>query len=134
VEFLGVSLLLLVPLVYLIVTLGRIQAASFAAEGAAREAGRLIVEAESIEEGIEHARLAVELAFADQGLTVDGAQALVVTCEEDPCLSPGAYIHIGVESGVGLPGAPAFMASVLPTEVVVSAEAMSAVGDFRQAP
>lgn len=134
VEFLGVSLLLLVPLVYLIVTLGRVQAAGFAAEGAAREAGRLIVQAETIEQGVARARLAVELAFADHGMEVDGAEVLTLTCEEDPCLTPGAYIHVGVESSVGLPGAPAFMASVLPTRVTVAAEAMAAVGDFREAP
>ena len=42
-EFLGVSLVLLVPLVYLVLVLGRIEAATFAVEGAAREAARVYV-------------------------------------------------------------------------------------------
>ena len=40
VEFLGAALLLLVPLVYLVLVLGRLQAATFATAGAAREAAR----------------------------------------------------------------------------------------------
>jgi hypothetical protein len=40
VEFIALSLLLLVPLTYLVVTLSRIQAGAFAAEGAAHEAAR----------------------------------------------------------------------------------------------
>lgn len=134
VEFLGISLLLLVPLVYLIVTLGRIQAASFAAEGSAREAGRLIAQAQTMEEGLAYASIAVQLAFADQGFTVDGEDALHVTCQADPCLTPGAFVHITVDTGVALPGAPAFMRPVLPVEVAISADAMTAVGDFREAP
>ena len=40
VEFIAVGLLVLVPIVYLVVTLGRVQAAAFAVSTAAREAGR----------------------------------------------------------------------------------------------
>ena len=43
VEFIALSLLLLVPLTYLVVTLSRIQAGAFAAEGAAHEAARTTV-------------------------------------------------------------------------------------------
>lgn len=133
-EFLGLSLLLLVPLVYLVITLGRMQAASFAAEGAAREAGRLIAQAETMEEGIANASIAVELAFADQGLSVDADDVFTVTCESDPCLTPGSYVYIAVETSVSLPGAPAFMAGSVPTEVVITADAMTAISDFREAP
>jgi hypothetical protein len=134
VEFLGISLLLLVPIVYLIITLGRIEAASFAAEGAARDAGRLITGAETMEEGLALAALAVELAFADQGITVDGGEALTVTCAEDPCLTPGAYIHLRVDTTVRLPGTPSFMVDALPMEVAIEAEAMTAVDTYREQP
>ena len=36
VEFLGISLILLIPLVYLVLTLAKVQGASYAVEGAAR--------------------------------------------------------------------------------------------------
>lgn len=133
VEFLGVSLLMLVPLVYLILTLGQIQAASFAAEGAAREAGRLIAHAETFEDGIAAARLAVELSFADQGLDVAGAQVLQVTCQADPCLTPGAYVYLSVRTSVDLPGVPAVAAGALPAATQVQADAMTAIPQYREA-
>ena len=132
VEFLGVALLLLVPIVYLIITLGRVQAATFAADGAARVAGRLIAQADTFEDGLAAAALAVELAFDDQGMEVDGASALQVTCQQDPCLSPGAYLHLQVATDVPLPLTPPFLDEVLGTTVRVQAEAMTAVDDFRE--
>ncbi|NKY41663.1 pilus assembly protein, partial [Cellulomonas septica] len=45
-EFLGVALVLLLPTVYLVLVLGRLQAATFAVEGAAREAARTAVAAD----------------------------------------------------------------------------------------
>ncbi|WP_245708640.1 pilus assembly protein [Ruania alba] len=131
VEFLGVALILLIPTVYLIITLSRVQAAAFAADGAARDAGRLIAQAESQEEGAAHAAYAVELAFADQGFEVDGEQALDVTCSGDPCLSPGSYIHLQVSTDVELPLVPEFLTEALATEVHVQGEAMAAVDDYR---
>jgi hypothetical protein len=131
VEFLGVSLVLLVPLVYLILTMTRIQAASFAAEGAAREAGRLIAHAETIDDGVAAAQLGVELAFADQGLEVDGASALEVACSVPDCLEAGEYVSVVVATEVSLPLVPDFLAGSLPTTVSISADAMTAVSGFR---
>lgn len=130
-EFLGVSLVLLVPLIYLIVTMARIQAASFAAEGAAREAGRLIAQADTIEEGVQAARLGVELAFADQGLDVDPTTALEVTCSVPECLTAGEYVLIEIRTDVALPLAPDFLAGSMPTTVAITAEAMTVVSGFR---
>jgi hypothetical protein len=131
VEFLGVALLLMVPLVYLILTLGQIQAAAFAAEGAAREAGRIVVRADSLSEGAARAGAAVELAFSDQGIEVSADDALLFSCELDPCLSPGGRIVVHVAMAVGLPGIPAFVRGVVPAEVPVSAEYVAVVDEFR---
>ena len=46
IEFLGLAVVLLIPLVYLVLTLARIEAATFATEGAAREAARTYVVAD----------------------------------------------------------------------------------------
>lgn len=134
VEFLGVSLLLLVPLVYLVLTLGRIQAAAFAAEGAAREAGRVVVSAASFGEGVARARAAADLAFADQGIEASGADAVSLACEADPCLEPGARILVDVAVRVGLPGVPAVIRSSVPTEIPVSAQFVAVVDEFREVP
>ncbi len=131
VEFLGVALVLLVPLVYLILTLGQIQGAIFAAEGAAREAGRAVVRADAWPEGVARAQASVSLAFSDQGIAVDGADALRLSCEADPCLTPGAWIVVEVGATVGLPGVPEAVRGVIPAEVPVAAEYVAVVDEFR---
>lgn len=133
VEFLGVSLVLLVPILYLVLTLARVQAAAFAAEGAAREAGRILSVAQSFEAGSAHAQRAVELAFSDQGIDVVGADVMRTTCSADPCLTPGGEILVEVAATVGLPLVPDFLADVVPTEVPVSATHLVAVGAFQEA-
>jgi len=134
VEFLGAALILLIPVVYLIVALAQVQAATFAADTAAREAGRVIAGADTFMAGSVRASTAVELAFADQGITVDGGQVLQVVCESDPCLTPGAYVHLQVATAVDLPLVPDILAEELGTQVRIEAEAMTAVDEFRQAP
>ncbi|PFG40614.1 hypothetical protein ATJ97_3146 [Georgenia soli] len=133
VEFLGMSLLLLVPVVYLVLTLAQVQAAAFAAEGAAREAGRLLARAESLEAGASAARFAVELAFEDQGLDVDGAEALRISCAGEPCLAPGARVVVEVSASVDLPLVPDFVADAVPAAVPVTATHVTAVPQFREA-
>lgn len=132
VEFLGVALLLMVPLVYLVLTLGKVQGAVFASEGAAREVGRLVVRADTFEQGVARAQGAVELAFADQGLAVSGADALRLSCEQDPCLTPGSRIFVEVGAAVGLPGVPDFAHGLVPVEVPVSASYVAVVDEFRE--
>ncbi|QDC24103.1 pilus assembly protein [Georgenia yuyongxinii] len=134
VEFLGVSLLLLVPIVYLVLTLSRVQAATFAAEGAAREVGRIVAQAETLEAGLARAERAVELAFADQGFDVDGGQALRVSCAAVPCLTPGAEVHVEVATVVALPLVPDFLRQAVPAEVPIAAGHLVMMPEFREVP
>ncbi|MFP5333879.1 MAG: pilus assembly protein [Actinomycetes bacterium] len=132
VEFVTLGVLLLVPVVYLVITLGRVQAGVFAAEGAAREAARAFTAAEDEGAGAHRARAAVLLAFHDQGFRdADPARSLVVDCEEDPCLQPEARVRVEVTLDVVLPGVPRFVDAVVPTRVPVSAEALAVVDRFR---
>lgn len=132
VEFLGLALLLLVPLVYLILTLARVEAAVFAAEGAAREAGRLVVSAADDEEAASRAARAVELAFADQGIDVRGADALTLTCDDAPCVTPGGRVVVEVRAVVPLPGVPQFVLGAVPAQVPVAAQYVASVDEFRE--
>jgi Flp pilus assembly protein TadG len=134
VEFVGLALLLLVPLGYLIIALGQVQAGVFAAEGAAREAGRLVVRADELPSGVERARSAVALAFGDHGIDVAPAEALRLRCEADPCLTPGARVHVEVRAGVPLPGVPAAVRGAVPATVPVSAQYVAVVDEFREVP
>jgi hypothetical protein len=133
VEFLGVSLVLLVPTVYLVLVLGRVQAATFAVEGAAREAARVSVAADDAEQGAARAVAAVGVALRDQGFDDDPAGALVLRCSADPCLTPGAEVAATVEVRVPLPLVPSFVGDVVPLEVPVSAERVAPVDAYRAA-
>lgn len=132
VEFVSLGVLLLVPVLYLVVTLGRVQAGAFAAEGAAREAARAFTAADDEASGAAHARAAVGLAFADQGFRdVDPGRALTVDCEASPCLQAEARVRVRVRHEVVLPGVPRFVDAVVPTRVPVQADAVSVVDRFR---
>lgn len=133
VEFLGISLVLLVPIVYLVLVLGRVQAATFAAEGAAREAARVYVAADDAEQGAARAVTAVGVALVDQGFDDDPARALAVRCSSDPCLTPGAEVAATVQVRVPLPFVPTFVGDVLPLEIPVTAERVAPVDTYRVA-
>lgn len=131
VEFLGLSLVLLVPLVYLVLTLGRLEAATFATEGAAREAARTYVASDGAEEGAERAVAAVGIALRDQGFHDDPATALTLTCSAVPCLAPGSDVSARIEVRVPLPFVPSFVRDVIPLEVPVSVERVAPVDTYR---
>lgn len=133
VEFLGVALLLLVPTVYLVLVVGRVQAASFAAEGAAREAARVLATAadHAAPSATARAGAAVELAFADQGFhDVDAAHALTFTCTTPRCDSAADDVSVRVTVDVTLPAVPAFVQRVVPMAVRVSAESIAPLAPY----
>ncbi|QCB95375.1 pilus assembly protein [Cellulomonas shaoxiangyii] len=131
VEFLGVALVLLVPVVYLVLVLGRLQAATFAAEGAAREAARVYVAAPDASTGEARAVTAVGVALRDQDFDDDASAALAVGCSAASCLQPGAEVTATVQVRVPLPFVPAFVRDVVPLEVPVRAERTAAVDAYR---
>ncbi len=131
VEFVTLGVLLLVPVIYLVVTLGRVQAAVFAAEGAAREAARAFVVAAEEEQGAARAVAVVRVALLDQGFDdVDPGRAIEVECETQPCLQPENRVRVRVTVDVVLPGVPAFVDAVIPARVPVSAESVAVVDRF----
>lgn len=121
VEFLGVALLLLVPLLYLVAVLGRVQSASYAVEAAARAAGRAVVVAEQEATGVRQAIAAVQVALADQGVSADPAGALRLGCSRQPCLSPGGTVTVTVRVEVPLPGMPSLLDGWVPARIPVEA-------------
>lgn len=131
VEFLGIGLVLLVPLVYLVLVLAELQAATFAAEAAAREAGRILATDPSAH---ERAAAAVELALADQGVDAVAAEALSITCGGGGCSEPGERIGVEVAVAVPLPMVPAFLRDSVPAQVPVSATHVAVVDRFLEVP
>ncbi|MDR7382008.1 pilus assembly protein [Promicromonospora iranensis] len=131
VEFLGVSLILLIPLVYLVVTLGRVQAGAFAAEGAARDAVRAMVTAESSAAGAARADAAVGIALTDQGFARDNG-ALSLECSTSPCLTPGGAVGAVVRVEVPLPLLPDVVRGWVPLSVPVEASRTGTVDRYAQ--
>nr|WP_125774760.1 pilus assembly protein [Antribacter gilvus] len=134
VEFLGVALVLLVPLVYLVLTAGRVQAAAFAVEGAAREAVRAMVTAETSAEGAARAEAAVALALTDQGFPVPDAGAhLTLQCSAPTCLTPGGDVAALVRLEVPLPLVPPAVRAWVPLSVPVESAHVGVVDRYAAA-
>nr|WP_233275945.1 pilus assembly protein [Isoptericola variabilis] len=131
VEFLGATVILLLPLVYLVLTLAQVQAGTFAVEGAAREAARAVVTASSSAEGAARAQAAVGIALADQGF--DGGGSLRLECSHDPCLTPGGTVATEVRLAVPLPFVPEALRSWVPLEIPVEAAHVGSVDQYGQA-
>jgi hypothetical protein len=136
VEFLGVTVLLLVPIVYGVVAVSQVQAATYAVEGASRAAARgaAIAALDVVDAGgtpaqasaaaASRADAVVDLTFDD--FDVRGKRSLELTCVEG-CTGPGSQVIADVSVAVPLPGIPGPIAAVLPLEVTVSATGASAV-------
>src|SRR5215218_3531411 len=105
-EFLVGSVLLLVPLVYLVLALAALQSAAFATEGAARGAALLVARAGD-DPGVE-ARIGrtIETALADFGVPGNGA-SVVVACSPRPvCGESDGEVTVTVRVTVPLPLVP----------------------------
>ena len=135
VEFLAAALLLLLPVLYLVLVLGRLQAATFAAEGAAREAGRSFTTSSTVDAAPGRALASVRIALDDQGFeTVDERSALDVACSSQPCLEPGSDVVVRVAFDVALPAVPSFVQAVVPLAIPVSATYVAPVDTFAVTP
>lgn len=133
VEFVVLGMVMLLPLMYLVLTLGRIQAAAYATAGGARAAARAMATAPEQADGLVRARQSVELGLRDQGFDTTGEAALTLTCSASPCLSPQGRIEAAVHVDVVLPGVPALFDAVVPTHVSVTSRHVVAVDYFRAA-
>ncbi|MDO4606577.1 MAG: hypothetical protein Q4B12_04580 [Bowdeniella nasicola] len=129
VEYSALTLLLLVPGFYLILTLFMLQQASFAAEGAAREGARIYSEARVQAQAQAHMEALVQVAAAD--LNIDRNRIAVSTrCTETPCLTGEGLVIVGVTISQQLPLIPAFVHRFVPAEVAVSAESAAVVNPY----
>lgn len=124
IEFAWLAILLLVPLIYLVLCLARIQAGSYAVTQAAREAGRAYVTADDGASATARSQAAADIAFADQGF---GDGRLEVSCAASPCLTPGATVTTEAAISVPLPLVPEVAEGVVPLEVPVSATQVAPV-------
>lgn len=126
-EFTYLSILLMVPLVYLLTTVFQVQRAAFGVTEAARSAGRAYATAESADAGAERARLAAELALRDQGLTL--AEPPQVSAPDG--VAPGAQVRVVVVHRVALPLVGGLFQGVVPPNIPVQASHVAVVDRFK---
>ena len=130
-EFITAGLVLLLPLVYLVLTMSSIQAGAFAVEGAARQAARVYVQSPSVAHANAAASRAVEFALADYGLDADEV-TVTVTCRPTPsqCLQRRGFVTVVVTTTVVLPLVPPVLDLDVPLSVPISSTATQQVSRF----
>ena len=129
VEFLVVGLLVLVPVVYFVVTLSRVQAAAFAVSTASREAGRAFTTSASEESAYARAEAAARISFDDYDFGADGTLGL--SCDGAPCLRPEGRVETVATVNVRLPLVPDLLSGAIPAVLPVSATHIATVDRFR---
>ncbi|MCY0903587.1 hypothetical protein OS914_01475 [Arthrobacter sp. H14-L1] len=129
VEFVFLAVLLMIPVVYLVITVGQLQAGAYAVAGAADQAAKVYVAAAEPAAARAAAEEAVVLAMADYGFNRGDAR-LDLRCDRGECASPGSLITATVSLAVPLP-----LVSSLPgvalTAATVDASTSQVVGRFR---
>lgn len=133
VEFVFLAVVLLVPLFYLVMTVSRVQAGSYAASTAAREAGRAYVTAKDESSAAPRAEAAARVAFEDQGFRATDAR-LTMACDGAPCLRPDGRVEMTTTVVVPLPLVPSFARRVVPLEVPITARHVVVADRFRGEP
>lgn len=132
VELTWLGILLLVPLLWIVVTVFDVQRGAFATTGAARAAGRAYALAPNDVEGRLRAEAAARQALADQG--VEGVPVEVrITCSPYPrdCHSGTSVITVTVASRVGVPLVPAFLGGDRPS-IALDASHTVPIGQFQE--
>jgi len=109
VEFSYLAILLMVPLVYLVLTLSALQRSAYATTAAVREAARAFVTAPAGSDPLARAQAAADLVLADQGI---GAVPVVISClPAAGCTgglpAAGTLVRVSLDVAVALPGLPA---------------------------
>lgn len=127
VEFVFLGVLLLVPVVYLVLTVGQLQGGSFAVVGAADQAAKVFAAAPTSEDAHARARAAALLTLADFGFTEEQA-SIDISCDTE-CLAPGSSVQVVVRLDVPLPLLPDIAGSS-PSAATVDAVAVQIVERF----
>jgi Flp pilus assembly protein TadG len=134
VEFVYLAVLLMLPLVYVLITVFRIQAAAYAVSSAAREAGRVYATSDSVADAPGRAYAAARMVMADSNLELAPEQ-LEVRCSPSPCaLQPGSQVDVVMTYRVALPLVPRFFTDRAPASVRVTSRHLEVVDRFQAGP
>jgi hypothetical protein len=113
VELVWLGMLLLLPLLWIVLSVFEVQRGAFAVTSAARSAARAYALADSDAVGKAQARAAIRQALDDQG-GQDREFRLTVSCA-GPCHQAGSVVTVRVWHGVDLPLLPAVLGGDAPS-------------------
>ena len=130
-EFILVGMLLLVPLVYLIVSLGLIQGQSLGAEAGARHIARSLSTAENPDAARRSADLILRSVVEEYALDADSIQ-LSIECRPagGQCPEAGSTVVVTVRTRVALPLVPPVLGLERLASIPVEASAVQKVSRF----
>ena len=116
VELVWLGILLLVPLLWIVLSVSQVQQGAFGVSAAARAAGRAYALAPDDASGKQAAEEVARRALADQGLD-DSPLRVTVTCTPYPhdCHNGTSVITVRIRSNVVLPLLPDALGSGRPT-------------------
>ena len=132
VELTWLGVLLLVPILWIVLSVFEVQQGAFGVSSAARAAGRAYALAPNDAQGLAGAEQAARQALADQGLP--GAPvAVTVTCTPYPhdCHRGTSVITVRVASRVELPLLPEVLGGQAPT-FALDAEHTVPIGQYQE--
>lgn len=137
IEVIFLAVLILIPTIYILVTILKIQSATFAVAQGARDAGRVMDSAPTTTVGVARAQEIARLALTDQNVSADGMELRFVPVGADcvsspeiaPSLRAGTVYDVCVVAVVSLPGVPTVITG---SKNTVTGVFTLHVGDFRE--
>lgn len=127
-EFITVGVILLVPLAYLIITLGTVQQAMLGAEAAARHTARVIGQAENAADAADRGDAVLASVIDEYDLNAADVD-VSVTCTPAgaDCPRSGATVVVTVSTRVSLPFVPEIFGLDRATQIPLEAAAAQKV-------
>ncbi|WP_121254858.1 hypothetical protein [Nocardioides ferulae] len=132
VEFTWLGILLLIPMVWIVMSVFEVQRGAFGVSAAARAAGRAYALAPDDAEGQRRAEQVARQALADQGLD-DAPLRVKVSCSPFPgdCHAGTSVITVRIESQVDLPLLPDFLGGGAPSFALDATHAVP-IGQYQE--
>jgi Flp pilus assembly protein TadG len=132
VELTWLGVLLLVPMLWIVMSLFEVQRGAFAVSAAARSAGRAYALAPNDAEGAQRAQAAARQALDDQGLDGRGV-SVRVSCSPYPrdCHDGTSVITVRIASRVDLPLMPAVLGGDAPSFALDATHTVP-IGQFQE--
>lgn len=128
VEFIGLSVILLIPAIYLLLTISQLQAAGYAAVAASDQAAKTLGYAQEAGPAEQQAIAAVHLTAENYQLD-PSTVTTVIECSNTDCTTPGTQISVQVSIDVPLPLIPTFLGN--PTRIAtMNATGYHVIGEF----